>query len=171
MKAVVDMKQPGQAGIAVNYQNNPTGDPPWMDEIHFAPPKTPWNESIPRQIPTNNGSNHVFQVVGKDCATIHSMTLRLFQNQDLDPNRSPWAYPPVSLRTKAWNPAPRCRQTQGTSSRLCKANGIALHGPAGRHQDTPQVDSSRNRNGRPPPFSRGTWGPFVPGGMNLEGFP
>ena len=24
----------------------------WMDEIHFAPPKKPWNESIPLQIPT-----------------------------------------------------------------------------------------------------------------------
>ena len=27
----------------------------WMDKIHFAPPKKPWNDSIPLQIPTNRG--------------------------------------------------------------------------------------------------------------------
>ena len=32
-------------------------------EIHFAPPKKPWNHSIPLQIATNNGCNHGFKVV------------------------------------------------------------------------------------------------------------
>ena len=27
----------------------------WMDEIHFAPPKKPWNGLIPLKIPANSG--------------------------------------------------------------------------------------------------------------------
>ena len=34
-----------------------------MDGRTVAPPEKPWNDSIPLQIPTNNGFNHGFKVV------------------------------------------------------------------------------------------------------------
>ena len=55
-------------------KNVQTWDLNSVDRIHFAPPKTPWNDTIPLQVPTNCGSPW-FQSGAKWISSIHSMSL------------------------------------------------------------------------------------------------
>ena len=70
----------------------------WMDEIHFGPPKKPWNDDSPA-----NTSKQCFPVISKWCriSSIHSSTVLLdsFKKRYLKEQNKGTQMPPGSDRT------------------------------------------------------------------------
>ena len=89
----------------------------WMDEIHFAPPKKPWNDSIPPQIPNK---------------------------QWFQPWFPQWCFTRTSSASTAWLPSHHpIRYTEPDSGAACARKLVDPGGRKLRHvKAVPEAESS-----------------------------